>query len=230
MREEDSGGKSPVRAEECAALPCVDLPPSEVRKRIAILYQEAVAERRGACGAAQSRVMAFIDACALYVHSELRALRTTHPFYRTAHDDLAQNFSVACLHLLDRPQPLEDTPTCCVGTQIYNTLNWQVRSMGQQMKVQSEGNAGSDVLEEVLAERVAADLEAGERDDLERDMPRLERLLRKQKGAVAGDWLRARYLGYSREDARRQFGISSTQAQYLEQTIERFLTIMNWQK
>lgn len=208
-----------------------NLPEDECRRRIADQYRAAMDERSDAARWSRTHgavTVQFMEGCEVYLHKELRSLRASHPVYQGSPEDLNQDLYVACLQLLDRPDPLLERSSCCLGTQIYNFLNWKIRAQARRMgDVLGIRTQGSDVLEKIVqAEADVSDQYAGERAE-RMEMQRLAQEIQEDWGPLAGMWLWGRYLGNSTQYMRRVLDISVVEADRLEDCVTRFLNGKN---
>lgn len=221
----------PEETPELVACAPENLPGAECRRRIADQYLAAVAERTDVDKWSQTHgavTVRFMEECEAYLHKELRSLRTSHPVYQGSPEDLNQDLYVACLQLVDRPVPLLERSSCCLGTQIYNFLNWKIRAQARRMgEVLGIRTQGSDLLEKIVqTEADISDHSAGERAE-RLEMQRLAEEIREDWGQLAGMWLWGRYLGNSTQHLRRMLELSAVEADHLEDCVTRFLNGKN---
>ncbi len=209
------------------------LPAAEVRDRVAQAYRDAVAEHRALCSRNAAEIWGnqthtFLQHCRNYMGKDLRDLRWTHPVYKNAQEDLEQEFLTACLELLKRQTPLEDHPTCCLGTQIYNSLGWRIRAMARKSgDILGIHTDGSDVLDTaVQKDHQSLQSHPGESTQEEIDIRDLHDRLRDHFGQEATQWMWGRYMGNSLREMQSMMDLGEAQAQRVELVVRRFLTQM----
>lgn len=199
------------------------LPEPEARKNIADCYLRAVEIRkavRSGTGAGQAEVMRFAGQAQGYLFRALRVLRG-HPAYRRDPDDLTQDFHLAVVMLLDEVDPLQEKPNCCLGTQIFNSLNWRIRRLARQHQIRDTNDLGSEDLE---------DMAIPHEEDPTQEMIRAqtELVIESKYGREIAVWMRGRYMGNNPEEMREILAVPLGDGLKMEELMQRIMAHKIW--
>lgn len=215
LNDEDIPEENP----ELVAIDHEFLPDEPARVRIAIRYVSGCAARKAVL-MGQKRdgpVNAFIHEAEVYTRRALRKRSFQAP-YHGEYQELIQDFSMACIELLDREKALCAQPNCCIGTQVYNHLLWGVYRLAKRhYATDARTHDGSDTLEmlNLPASNPDMDQRLYEKESVER--------IARQYGPQALVWIRGRYVGNGYAQMQTILGIPESRSQLFESMMQRIV-------
>lgn len=198
------------------------IPGEKARMAIAESYLQAVAARKlvrqGVCSQ-QTEVMEFAKQCRAYLNRALLIMRG-HPAYQQEPEDLLQDLHLACVLLLDEDEPLRERQTCCLGTQIYNSLNWRIRRLASQNPIRNAQESGLDDL---------GRFEPIHEEDPTQGMFRsqMEHRIEIRFGRNMAIWMRGRYIGNDLKEMKEILGLPPGEAMNMEELMHWIVTKAN---